>query len=147
MPYFGSWLRARKRWKNSTARRPPNLNVVVITFAARPRRKSDKCLERAPRSESQMQHHWGMKSLFRRTITKNPGQRRSSRSRGSQRAENCPSNPLVQNYRQPRCQRAIKATSDSEERALWRLQTFDDKVPRTPSALQQSAHRDNASAM
>jgi hypothetical protein len=36
------------------ARQSPNLNVEVMTFTARPRHKSDKCLERVPLSENQM---------------------------------------------------------------------------------------------
>jgi hypothetical protein len=53
--------RARKRWKSSKARRSLNLNVVVMTFAARHRRKSDKYSSGVPRSQSQLQIHQGSK--------------------------------------------------------------------------------------
>ena len=42
-----------------------NLNVVVMTFAARHRRKSDKCLGRVARKQNQTQHRW--ESVFRTT--------------------------------------------------------------------------------
>ena len=61
----GLRCRTRKRWKNSNARRSANLNVVVMTFAARHRRKSDKCLGRVPRKQNQMQNRW--ESVFRTT--------------------------------------------------------------------------------
>jgi len=48
---------ARKRWANSEAKQSPNLNVVAMTFAARHRRKSDKCLERVARAENQLKNH------------------------------------------------------------------------------------------
>ena len=59
VPYFGSWRRARKRWKNSKARPSPNLKVVVMTFAARHRRKSNKYSGGVPRSQNQRQNHQG----------------------------------------------------------------------------------------
>lgn len=54
-----SWLRARKLCRNSGARRSPNLNVAVMTFAARPQRKSEKYLGgvRRSRNPTQTQNH------------------------------------------------------------------------------------------
>jgi hypothetical protein len=59
---------ARKRWANSEAKQSPNLNVVAMTFAARHRRKSDKCLERVARAENQLQNHQ-QKQLLNRTTS------------------------------------------------------------------------------
>jgi len=55
VPYFGSRHRARRRCKNSKAWRSTKLNAVVMTFAARHRRKSDRCLKCVPEAERQIQ--------------------------------------------------------------------------------------------